>query len=39
MDEVSPTMWENVYTFVEFIKSIRIASSLEWADARIGYYD
>ena len=38
MDEVAPIMWGNLYTFAEFIKSIRIATSLEWANARMGYY-
>jgi hypothetical protein len=39
MDEVAPIMWKNLYTSAEFIKSIRIATSLEWANARMGYYD
>ena len=28
-----PIMWGNLYTSTEFIESIRIATSLEWADA------
>ena len=30
MDEVAPIVWGNLYTSVEFIKSIQIATSLEW---------
>jgi hypothetical protein len=39
MDEVAPIVWKNVYTSVEFIKYIRIAMSLKWANARMGYSD
>ena len=39
MDEVAPVMWENLYTSVELLKPIRIATSLEWANTRMGYYD
>ena len=39
MDEVAPIVSENLYTSAEFIKSIRIATSLEWANARMGYDD
>ena len=39
MDEVAPIMWGNLYTSAEFIKSIQIATSLEWANARMGYHD
>jgi hypothetical protein len=28
-----------VYTSAELLESIRIATFLEWADARMGYYD
>jgi hypothetical protein len=30
-----PIMWGNLYTSAELLKSIRIATSLEWADARM----
>ena len=36
---IAPILWGNLYTSAEFIKSIRIATSLEWADARMRYYD
>ena len=39
IDEVAPIVWRNLYTSAEFIKPIRIATSLEWADAKMGYYD
>ena len=39
MDEVAPIVWGNLYTNVELLKPIRIAASLEWANARMGYYD
>jgi hypothetical protein len=39
MDEVAPIMWENLYTSAESLKPIQIAMSLEWANARMGYYD
>jgi len=39
MEGIVPIMWGNLYTSVEFIKSIRLAMSLEWVDARMGYYD
>ena len=32
-------MWGILYISVEFIESIRIATSLEWVDARMRYYD
>jgi hypothetical protein len=32
-------LWENLYTSAKFIESIRIATSLEWADARMRHYD
>ena len=32
-------LWENLYTSAEFNESIRIATSLEWTDARMWYYD
>ena len=34
MDELTPILWGNLYTSVEFIKSIRIATSLEWVNAK-----
>jgi hypothetical protein len=39
MDEVAPIVWGNLYTSAEFIKYIRIATFLEWANARMKYYD
>jgi hypothetical protein len=39
MEEITPIMWRNVYTSAELLESIRIATSLECADARMGYYD
>ena len=39
MDEVAPIMLGNLYTSAELLKPIRIATSLEWANARMGYYD
>jgi hypothetical protein len=39
MEGVVPIMWENLYTSAEFTKPIQIAMSLEWADARMRYYD
>ena len=39
MDEVAPIMWGNLYTSIESLKPIRIAMSLEWANARMGCYD
>jgi hypothetical protein len=39
MEGTVPIMWGNVYTFAEFNKPIRIATSLEWADARRWCYD
>ena len=35
MDEVAPIMWGNLYTSAELLKPIRIATSLEWANARM----
>jgi hypothetical protein len=35
MEGVMPIMWGNLYTSAELLKSIRIATSLEWADARM----
>jgi hypothetical protein len=34
MEGTIPIMWGNMYTFAEFIKPIRLATSLEWTDAR-----
>jgi hypothetical protein len=36
MEGIAPLVWENLYTSAEFTKSIRIATSLEWANARMG---
>ena len=33
MEGIVPIVWANLYTSVEFNASIRIATSLEWADA------
>ena len=35
MDELAPMVWGNLYTSAEFIKSIRIATSLEWTNVRM----
>jgi hypothetical protein len=35
----TPIMWGNLYTSIELIESIRIATSLEWADVGMRYYD
>jgi hypothetical protein len=32
MEGIVPIMWGNLYTSTEFNESIRIATSLEWAD-------
>ena len=39
MDEVAPMVWKNLHTSIELLKPIQIATSLEWANARMGYYD
>jgi hypothetical protein len=39
MDSITPIVWGIVYTSIELTKSIRIATSLEWADARMRHYD
>jgi hypothetical protein len=39
MDEVAPIVWRNLHTSAESLKPIRIATSLEWANTRMGYYD
>jgi hypothetical protein len=33
MEGITPIVWGNLYTSAEFNESIRIATSLEWADA------
>ena len=36
---IVPIVWGNLYTSTKFIKSIQIATSLEWVDAGMRYYD